>query len=495
MIEDEAVRSFEEGGRGPALGEYLGRTRRLLFRPATTSPIASGRDLASGEDRSALLARRWPTPNPEAADPPCPMVDSWSSSATLGRGRYRFLVLLPDRFDPSGHPALLRGGRAGHRACSATSLAVHFAAPLRESPAGWSTALAPATCRRGPGRARKDEIGELSRAFDEMAGQIQTLRAAEIRLLAGRLARVEVAPGPARLQPRSWARSGGDDARGRRSPGSRRTSARLSRLVGELLELTCAEGDPGLEARREARSGWARILGRRAGRRLLERRPSAKGCRLSRTGGRRRRGRVRRLAPKATRSCSAEAVENVAPQRDPPRPRRLGRSRSGSSSGSRDGSATITGEGPRPRGPGASARVDLRALLPGRRRPEPGRRRGGPGPLHRPTLDRAPPGADPRPERRARPARLDRPADRVAGGRVDRALSRPDGIGSDAFCLILALVLNLRSEIQDLRSERGKRKDLPRYRPTTGSRNNRPPARRPGRSRLPGSTRPRSAWP
>jgi HAMP domain-containing protein len=61
-------------------------------------------------------------------------------------------------------------------------LAVHLAAPLRR--------LRRVVDRFGQGdlsarvgSARKDEIGELSRAFDKMAGRIETLLAAERRLL------------------------------------------------------------------------------------------------------------------------------------------------------------------------------------------------------------------------------------------------------------------------------------------------------------------------
>ena len=48
-----------------------------------------------------------------------------------------------------------------------------------------------------------DEIGELARSFDRMAGRIETLMAAERRLAPGRLARAEVAAGQARLRDRA----------------------------------------------------------------------------------------------------------------------------------------------------------------------------------------------------------------------------------------------------------------------------------------------------
>ena len=88
---------------------------------------------------------------------------------------------------------------------------------------------------------RKDEIGELSRSFDEMAGRIETLLSAERRLLQdvshelrSPLTRLDVAVDLA---------STSDD------PGEylgriKRDIGRLSVLVNELLQLTRAEGDP-----------------------------------------------------------------------------------------------------------------------------------------------------------------------------------------------------------------------------------------------------------
>ena len=90
------------------------------------------------------------------------------------------------------------------------------------------------------GSSRRDEIGELSRAFDEMAGRIETLLAAERRLLQdvshelrSPLARLEVAVELA----------GTSEDPGPSLGRIRRDIARLSVLVNELLQLTRAEGD------------------------------------------------------------------------------------------------------------------------------------------------------------------------------------------------------------------------------------------------------------
>jgi signal transduction histidine kinase len=119
-------------------------------------------------------------------------------------------------------------------------LAAHLAAPLRR--------LRRLVDQFGRGdlstralSTRKDEIGELSRSFDEMAGRIETLLSAERRLLQdvshelrSPLTRLDVAVDLA---------STSDD------PGEflgriKRDIGRLSVLVNELLQLTRAEGDP-----------------------------------------------------------------------------------------------------------------------------------------------------------------------------------------------------------------------------------------------------------
>jgi two-component system sensor histidine kinase CpxA len=89
--------------------------------------------------------------------------------------------------------------------------------------------------------ARRDEIGDLSRAFDEMAGRIQTLLAAERRLLQdvshelrSPLARLDVAVDLAHASPDRGASLG----------RIKREVIRLASLVEELLQLTRAEGDP-----------------------------------------------------------------------------------------------------------------------------------------------------------------------------------------------------------------------------------------------------------
>jgi two-component system sensor histidine kinase CpxA len=153
--------------------------------------------------------------------------------------RYRFISVVKPWFD---RPNILPyyGAIVLVIALMGWILAAHLAAPLRR--------LRRLVDQFGQGdlsarthSTRKDEIGELSRSFDLMAGRIETLLSAERRLLQdvshelrSPLTRLDVAVDLATTS---------DD------PGEflgriKRDIGRLSVLVNELLQLTRAEGDP-----------------------------------------------------------------------------------------------------------------------------------------------------------------------------------------------------------------------------------------------------------
>jgi two-component system sensor histidine kinase CpxA len=227
----EARVAYETGGSG-GLQSYLDKFDRLSGAEGFLTD-ATGRDLVTGQDRSGLIA---------GARRPFLLRRSRAIVAHKSNdGRYWFVVLVPTEGSRLG--VFLRDQlwilAAAILLCYA--LALHLTSPLRR--------LQNALERFGHGdfsaRAgshRRDELGQLARTFDQMAERIQTLHAAERRLLLdishelrSPLARLGVAV--------ELARSGGDrDASLNRI---QKEADRLNSLVGQLLQVTRAEGDPG----------------------------------------------------------------------------------------------------------------------------------------------------------------------------------------------------------------------------------------------------------
>jgi two-component system sensor histidine kinase CpxA len=240
MQVDDARLAYEEGGP-EKLARYLKRLERF-FPDEHLLTDADGRDLVSGEDRSELLDRA-ETPPPW---PYSPSRDRHVHVHPSDDGRYRFVILFRPRVEVWGFlPYYLWILLIVALLCYI--LAVHLASPLRN--------LRRAMDRFGRGdlsarahSSRKDEIGDLARAFDRMAERIETLLTAERRLLQdvshelrSPLARLGFAIELARTT---------DDrelALGR----IKKDVGRLSVLVDELLQLTRAEGDPSSRTRKE----------------------------------------------------------------------------------------------------------------------------------------------------------------------------------------------------------------------------------------------------
>ena len=242
-LQNEGARQALESGGPDELLRYL---RRLdeLFEAEHFLVDAGGRDLVDGTDRSALLARAFTKGQPgdpgskEHDGPP----DRMSGVLTTrpADGGPRLLIVVPPRprggadFLPYYLWILLVVVLLGY------ALAVHLARPLR--------GLRVAVDRFGRGELatrinshRRDEIGELARSFDRMAGRIETLMAAERRLLQD--VSHELRSPLARLgYAIELGRTGGDPALA--LDRIKRDVDRLSGLVAELLQLTTAEGDP-----------------------------------------------------------------------------------------------------------------------------------------------------------------------------------------------------------------------------------------------------------
>jgi two-component system sensor histidine kinase CpxA len=193
-----------------------------------------GRDLVSGADRSDLLR-----PGPPHGGPRRLPDGRIVLVGPQRGGRYHFITIVRPWFEPPdilpyyGSVVLVIVGMGA-------ILAVHLATPLRR--------LGRVVDRFGRGDLaarvgsnRRDEIGELSRSFDAMAGRIETLLSAERRLLQdvshelrSPLTRLDVAVDLALASHDPRASLG----------RIKRDIIRLTSLVNELLELTRAEGNP-----------------------------------------------------------------------------------------------------------------------------------------------------------------------------------------------------------------------------------------------------------
>ncbi len=228
---EEARHAYESGGRA-GLAQFLDRTR-TAFGAQGVLTDSHGRDLLTGADRHDLIARvmnRAPVSffRPqiiarESSD------DKYWFFLLTPRGRPGFSLLLPQYLWVVAAVVLL-----------SYLLALQITSPLRR--------LEKAVERFGQrdfsarvNSKRRDELGQLARTFDLMAGNIQTLLAAERRLLLdishelrSPLARLSVAV--------ELARSGED----REAALNRiqKEADRLNALVAELLQVTRAEGDP-----------------------------------------------------------------------------------------------------------------------------------------------------------------------------------------------------------------------------------------------------------
>ncbi len=230
---DEAEEAYRSGGPA-ALAVYL-RKLQAHFGPEHFLTDTQGRDLATGADRSALLAEvrgEWNVPH---------------------RVKGRFVLVAPSkdglyRFIAVGRPPPFNiwsflpyyGLILLVVVLLCWILAINIATPLRE--------LARTVERFGRGdlaarvsSRRRDEIGDLTRAFDRMAERIETLLTAERRLLQD--ISHELRSPLARL---SFAAELTKTAEDRNAAAARikKEIDRLTNLVGGLLQVTRVEGDP-----------------------------------------------------------------------------------------------------------------------------------------------------------------------------------------------------------------------------------------------------------
>jgi signal transduction histidine kinase len=238
MFLDDARRVLEEGGP-KRLDAFL---KKLNDHTESEHFLTDRRgiDLVTGEDRSALR----PSGGLAYRSPLSRLLPRTETTVRVRRsrdGQFRLIAVMPPpaHFDPwESLPYVLWLPLLIAVLCYL--LAVNLASPLRN--------LRKVVERFGRGElgarselSRKDEIGELAKSFNLMAGQITTLLSAERRLLQdvshelrSPLARLGFAVELARTstdRETAFARI-------------RQEAERLAHLVDELLELTRAEGDP-----------------------------------------------------------------------------------------------------------------------------------------------------------------------------------------------------------------------------------------------------------
>ena len=242
-LELEQAREAYESGGPHKLGAFIDQLHRYVPGNHFLTD-AHGKDLLTGESRSALLA--------EAVlegEPPRRMRGPVVVMAQSQDGRYHWIAEMrrPPVELKSYLPyyALIIGAVA----LVCWLLALNIASPLR--------GLARAVDRFGAGDLaarvnsdRRDEIGDLSRAFDRMAERIGTLLSAERRLLQD--ISHELRSPLARL---SFAAELVRTAEDRETAVARlkKEIQRLTDLVGALLQVTRAEGDPSSAAPEDLR--------------------------------------------------------------------------------------------------------------------------------------------------------------------------------------------------------------------------------------------------
>lgn len=230
---EEAGLEYENGG-AKALSTYLA-WQHSFYPELEFYYTKKGRDLVTGVDRSSLLKMaesRWSLMNVMG-----PIIIAVPSA----QSEYAFIVNIPPKNVALYLPYYLLLLCAVALLC--WGLAFHFGSPLNkftEAVRSFGAGDLSARVRF----TRRDEIGDVARAFDQMADRIETLLTAERRLLQdishelrSPLARLSFA---AELTRTSADRNGA-------AMRVQREVDRLTDLVQSLLQVTRAEGD--LDAR------------------------------------------------------------------------------------------------------------------------------------------------------------------------------------------------------------------------------------------------------
>jgi two-component system sensor histidine kinase CpxA len=230
-MQERTARSTWETGGAAALAEFEKRFKGNSDMSGVLTD-GHGRDLLTGKDYSGYLHT-----------PSIPLPFSRSGPRGIPRrsadGRYNFILILPQVHYRSWFltPQGLYGLAVVVLLCYALALSLTF--PVKK--------LQRTLIQFGRGNLdarthsrRHDELGQLSRAFDQMAERIQTLLAAERRLLLD--ISHEIRSPLARLGVVIELARNSEDLEGSLNR-IQREADRLNELVGQLLQVTRAEGD------------------------------------------------------------------------------------------------------------------------------------------------------------------------------------------------------------------------------------------------------------
>lgn len=237
---NEARGAYERGGK-EELAAFLLRVESFFETEAFLTD-ASGRDLITGTDRTVEIR--------EAQRRPFRALRRGRMlfGGVSDRGDYRFVLAAPSPRRVTWEVLAPNLWLISAVLLCCYGLAYYLTKPLRQIERAVER-FGQGDLSARTGSTRSDELGELARTFDRMAERIDTLMAAQKRLLMdishelrSPLARLGVAV--------ELARSGED----REAALARieRESGRLNALVGELLQVTRAEADP-------ASRRWERI--------------------------------------------------------------------------------------------------------------------------------------------------------------------------------------------------------------------------------------------
>lgn len=239
---DKAVDAYERDGQA-GLRQYMDELQRYFQGGHFVVDAKTNRDLLTGEDRSALAEA---AAQPGAMPIPFARPRRFVIARVSDDGKYRYLVNIDPPFN-SNNALLPLGLIFLSLSVFSYGLFRYLASPLRQ--------LSEAVERFGQGDLnarvevrRRDEIGVLGTRYNEMADRIQTLLAAERRLLED--VSHELRSPLARMH---FALAAVKSAKDPESAIARlrKEIDRLGELVGYLLEVTRAEGDPSARAHEE----------------------------------------------------------------------------------------------------------------------------------------------------------------------------------------------------------------------------------------------------